>query len=196
MEWADVRELYYITPINNVASIMQHGIFSHEFSKRVAHDSLAMKEIQSIRKNKRIPNARKLHEYVNLYFDAHNPMLSKRRDQNNQICILCINRSVLNLPDVVISDQNAASNYVRFYPAPEGLAALDKDIIFATSWKHPQNQIAEWAHSSAKCAEVLVPERIEPEYVMGAYVANQTALKAFEKLEIQLTVCIRSDIFF
>ncbi len=77
-----------------------------------------------------------------------------------------------------------------------GLAALDKDRVFATFWLHQDNLIEEWAHSSVKCAEVLVPDRVESKYISGAYVANETALKVFNKLRIQLTVSIRSDIFF
>lgn len=196
MERVDVKELYYITPITNVVSIMQHGILSHELSKKLPHESVAMEEMQSKRKNKQIPGARKLHEYANLYFDAHNPMLSKRRDQNNQICILCVNPSILDLSDAIISDRNAAADYVRFDTVTAGLAALDKNKIYAKYWTNAQNQYDYWEQKSIKCAEVLVPDRVEPKYVIGAYVANQTALKAFKELQIRLTVCIKSDIFF
>ena len=197
MKRLDVKELYYITLIANVSSIIEKGILSYKLSEKLPHESLAMEVIQDRRKNKRIPGTKRfLHEYANLYFDAHNPMLSKRRNQNDQICILCVNASVLDLPGVIISDQNAASSYVRFFPVAAGLAALDKDKVFATFWLHPENQIEEWAHSSVKCAEVLIPDRVETKYVIGAYVANQIALKAFEELKIQLTVCIKNDIFF
>jgi len=193
---ADVKELYYITPIANVVSIMQHGILSNELSKKVPHDSLAMEEIQDKRKNKRIPGAKKLHEYANLYFDAHNPMLSKRRSQNNQICILRVNPSVLDLPDVIISDRNAASNWVRFNSVIDGLAGLDKNKIYAKYWTNANNRYDLWEKKLIKCAEVLIPDRVETKYVIGAYVANQTALKALQKLGIQLTASIRNDIFF
>jgi hypothetical protein len=193
---ANVKELHYITPIANMPSIMKKGILSHALSKKLPHKSLAMEEIQSKRKNKQIPGARKLHDYANLYFDAHNPMLSKRRDRNNQICVLSVDPSVLDLPNVIISDQNASSNYVRFYPVKAGLEALNKNIIYAPFWLHPDNQLEEWAHKSAKCAEVLVPDRIESKYILSAYVANEIALRAFHQLNIQLTVSIKSDIFF
>ena len=196
MERADVKELYYITLIANVPSIMQYGILSHELSKKVPHKSLAMEEIQAKRKNKRIPSARKLHQYANLYFDAHNPMLSRRRDQNNQICILCVNASVLDLPNVIISDRNAASDWARFSTVSDGLAALDKNRIYSKYWTNAINQYDLWENKSIKCAEVLMPDRVEPEHVLGVYVANQTALRAFKELKIQLTVCIKSDIFF
>ncbi len=175
---------------------MQYGILSNELSKKVPHKSLAMEEIQAKRKNKQIPGARKLHQYANLYFDAHNPMLSKRRNQNNKICILCVDSSVFDLPDVIISDRNAASDWAKFSTVSDGLAALDKNKIYAKYWTNANNQYDLWENKSIKCAEVLIPDRVESKYIIGAYVANQTALKAFKKLKIQLTVCIKSDIFF
>ena len=196
MKRADVKELHYITLIAIVPSIMQRGVLSNELSKKVPHDSLAMEEIQAKRKNKRIPGARKLHEYANLYFDAHNPMLSRRRNQNNQICILRVNPSVLDLPNVIISDRNAASDWVRFNNVIDGLAGLDKDKIYARYWTNANNQYDLWENKSIKCAEVLIPDSVEPKYILGAYVANQTALKAFQQLCIQLTASIRNDIFF
>lgn len=196
MERQDVKELHYITPIANVPSIVQRGILSKELSKKVPHESLAMEVIQAKRINKRIPGARNLHQYANLYFDAHNPMLSKRRNRNNQICVLRVDPLVLNLPNVIISDQNASSSYVRFDTVEAGLKFLNKDTIFARFWLHPDNQFEEWAHKSAKCAEVLVPDKVEPKYIFGAYVASETALKDFKKLEIPLTISIKSDIFF
>ncbi len=82
MNRADVTELYYITAIANVPSILKHGILSHKLAERLPHDSVAMPEIQERRSNKQIPGAGQLHDYANLYFDAHNPMLSKRRDSD------------------------------------------------------------------------------------------------------------------
>jgi len=195
MDRKDIKELYYITPIANIPSILEHGILSHNLSLKIDHHSVAMPEIQARRKDKQIPNAGKLHDYANLYFDAHNPMLSKRRNLNNEICTLQINPAILDLPEIIIADQNAASGYVRFYNVTDGLVALNKDEIFAKSWLH-DNPIEYYRHSAVKCAEVLVPNKVEPKYILGAYVANQTALAAFNKLKIKLTVEINSDIFF
>lgn len=197
MNHSDVTELYFITHIDNVPSILKYGILSHNLSRKLCHRSVAMQEIQEKRKDKQIPGTdKRLHDYANLYFDAHNPMLSKLRDKNSEICILRVNPKVMALPGVIIADQNASSKYVRFYPVTEGLAAIDKDKLFAKYWTHPENQYEEWAHKSIKCAEVLVLNKIEPKYVMDAYVANQVALETFAKLTIQLTVCIKNDIFF
>lgn len=198
MDRSDVKELYFITLISNVPLIIKYGILSHNKSVKIPHDnSFAMPEIQEKRSIKKIPGTKKkLHDYANLYFDAHNPTLSRRRDRNNEICILPIDATVLDLPGVIIADQNASSKYVRFYPVAQGLAAINKERLFDRFWKHPENQVEEWAHSSAKCAEVPVPDKVEPQYILGAFVANQAALNVFEKLKTRLNVSTKKGIFF
>lgn len=196
MDRSDITELYYITQISNVSSILKRGILSHNLSLKVPHQSIAMPEMQAKRKNKKIPGAGKLHDYANLYFDAHNPMLCKRRDHNNEMCILRIKGSIIDLPNVIIADRNAASNYVGFYPVTKGLTVLDKDKVYARYWTNPNDQIDQFKRGSIKCAEVLVPEKVETKYILGTFVANQTALESFNKLKSGLPVEIKSDIFF
>lgn len=113
MNRADVEELHYITALANVRSILQRGILSHTRAAKLDHDSVALPEIQERRKNKQIPGAPTLHQYANLYFDAHNPMLSRCRHLNNEICVLRITPAVLDLPGVIVTDRNAASDWVR-----------------------------------------------------------------------------------
>ena len=52
------------------------------------------------------------------------------------------------------------------------------------------------SHKSEKCAEVLVPYRVEVQLIVGAYVANQAAQPALQQLNTGLPVQIRGDIFF
>jgi len=129
---SDVKELYYISPIANMSSVLEHGILSHNLSLKLPHDSVAMEEIQDRRRNKRIPGTKKrLHDYANLYFDAHNPMLCKRQNMNNVICILRINNTVLDLPNVIVTDRNAACDFPRFCSVSDGLKIINKDTFCA-----------------------------------------------------------------
>ena len=195
----NIKELHSIMPIANIPSVMKHGILSHNLRKRkrIPNHSIAMSDVQDRRKKKIVKGGRYLHDYANLHFDAHNPMLSRRRDMNNEICVLRISPEVLNLPEVVITDQNAASKYVKFLPSPEGLEILDFDLIYAENWKHPNNQITEWQHSSTKCAEVLVPDCVEPQYIIGAYVCNRRAEKALKDVGFSGKITIKdSGLFF
>ncbi|HNV23946.1 MAG TPA: DUF4433 domain-containing protein, partial [Candidatus Omnitrophota bacterium] len=136
MKLSDITELHYITPIANLPSIVRSGILSHKRVTEMQHVSVAMEEIQEKRRQKKIPGAGQLHDYVNLYFDAHNPMLSKRRDKNNEICILRLDPEVLNIEGVIIADCNAASTYAKFLTVKEGIASLDKEQVYARYWNH------------------------------------------------------------
>ncbi len=196
MNRQDITELHFITAIDNVPSILEHGILSNRRAAQLAHTSVAMEEVQDRRREKRIPGAGLLHEYANLYFDAHNPMLSRRRDRNDTICVLRIDHAVLDDPGVIVADRNAASDYVRFYTAAAGIQALDKALVFARFWTNADDPYEAMRLKSIKCAEVLVPDSISPDLLIGAYVANQRALGAFEALGTRLPVVINSAMFF
>lgn len=196
MNRIDIQEFYFITPIANMPSIIQNGIVSNRLAARLPHNSVAMQEVQEKRENKQIPGARKLHEYANLYFDAHNPMLSKRRSQNDEICVLRIDPAVLDIKGAIIADRNAASGWAGFFPSPEGLARINNERVFAKYWTHPTDPYDAMSHKSEKCAELLVPDKVDARFVIGAYVANQAALSCFQKLNIGLPVAIKNDMFF
>lgn len=192
----DITELHYITPLVNVPSIMAQGILSHNAAAGLPHASVAMQTAQERRKDKQIPGARRLHDYANLYFDAHNPMLSARRAQNNELCVLRIDARVIDLPDVIIADINAASDMVRFFTVPMGLAAIDRDRLFDRFWIHRDDPLDERLHKWQKCAEVLVPDRVVPGSITGAYVAHAVAQTALQALNTGLPVSINPAMFF
>jgi hypothetical protein len=193
---SEIEELHFITPIANVHSILQHGILSHTLADKLPHASVAMPAVQERRKNKQIPRARRLHEYANLYLNARNPMLSVRRSENDSICVLRVSANVLDEPNVIVSDQNAASKWVRFQNVDLGLGSIDRHRLFSQFWTHPEDQIDAWRHKSERCAEVLVPNRVDSRFVFGAYVANQIALTRFDALESGLRAEIKSTMFF
>ena len=200
MKRDDFVELHYIAPIDNAVSICREGMLCHRLAASRRHRSVAMEEIQQRRTRKTVPGGRPLHEYANLYFHARNPMLFKRRDQHADLCVFRVRADVLDLPHVIISDQNAASDYARFYPAPDGLRYIDRDMVFAEYWTHPEDVILEFRHKSVKCAEVLVPDRIEPSYIAGAYVSNPMSKGRLDNLlgaaGIRLEITVNERLFF
>ena len=158
-----LKEFQNITPIGNMPSILEHGILSHAQASKLPHLSVALQEVQDKRDVKQIPGGMLLHEYANVYFHARNPMMSRRRNEASTLCVLRVSVEILDIPGAVITDQNAVSNYVKF-STPDRLQFMDLDYVFALNWKHPEDQIEEWRHSSAKCAEALVPQKIPPDY--------------------------------
>ena len=191
-----VTELQCIMPIDNIPSIMQNGILSHEQASKLDHNDISLSDVQDKRNLKTVPSGLRLHQYANLYFCARNPMMYKRRNHRDNLCVLRISKEVLKLQNVVLADQNAASKYVSFYKSPQGLHSINFDMVFADNWKHPEDQIAEWRHSSAKCAEVLVPHCVEVEYIDGAYVANEKAKTNLENTGFNKPITINAHMFF
>ena len=151
---------------------MKHGILRHAEAEKLAHHSVAMSEIQEKRDQVHAPGGLKLHQYANLYFDARNPMMYKRQHQALLLSVLRVSRDVLKLDGVVVSDQNASSRWARFFSPVEGIRRLDFDMIYAENWHHTENQILNWQHKSAKCAEVLVPDRVPFEFIQGSISCN------------------------
>lgn len=197
---ADITELHCIQPIANVASIMERGILSHKLAEHVPHESVAMEEIQERRARVVLPGTgRRLHEYANLYINGRNKMLSKltfTRDLN-KLCVLQVSPDVLDLEGVVIADHNASSDVAGFAPSPRGLSNIIKEQVFARSWKHPGESLTEQRHGQIVCAEVLVPDKVAPAHVVGAYVVSEVAARDLRAVvPANFPVTVNRDLFF
>jgi hypothetical protein len=181
-------------PMDNIPSVLEHGILSYERASKLKHHSVAMQPVQERRDQKQVPGGLKLHQYANLYFHARNPMLFKRKDEAPNLCVLSVSTKVLELPGTVISDQNAASDYVRFlHPSQWRLLAFDD--IYAMDWRHP-NTPTYWRQKARKCAEVLVAQRVDPQFLMGAHVLNDGAAVLLNSLGFTLAVKVSPELFF
>jgi hypothetical protein len=197
LDRARLLELLYIAPISNVRSIASRGLLSYRRAARHQPDSIALPAVQERRESASVPSGRPLHEYVNLYVNARNPMLYLRSRQDHEsLCVLRVNPAVLELPDVVVTLENAARSLVRFWAPDEGIAALEEEVVFARYWTYPGDPVAEYRHKGAMCAEVLVPDRIPAELLVGAYVACRPAEEAFDSVQAAIPGAINRDMFF
>ncbi len=200
MERAKLTEFGYITAIANLPSIRDQGILSFSLAQEVSHVDLAMPEIQELRAGRTVPDVRltkqrELHDYAPLYICARNPMMFVRSSRHEEICVLRIDPSVLDLEGVVVTDGNAASDYTRFAAAPAGLAQVDEDLTFAEYWTDP-NPYAYYDKKRRKCAEVLVPDRVEPRFITGAYVSCERARAAYVATDVAWPVAVNPHLFF
>lgn len=191
----DLAELHYITPIANLASIMRHGLLSHRRAERHRHQTVALAEVQEKRAAKRVPQGRPLHEYVNLYFCARDPMLCKRLNQRHEICVLSISPDVLDIDGVVVTDVNAASPRARFGAGAAGLEIVDRSLTYAEYWTDP-DIVEQWRRSRAKCAEVLVPDRVVPAYIRRAYVCRADVADAVGNAAADMPAQVNCPLFF
>ncbi|MGH9338515.1 MAG: DUF4433 domain-containing protein [Acidobacteriota bacterium] len=195
MRREELSELHYIAHMDNVQLILRLGILSNRSASKVGHTSVAMQEVQDRRAEVVVPGGRKLHEYANLYICARNPMLYQRQGQHLDLCVLQVNKDVLDLLGVVVTDANASSDYVRFAAAPAGLSIVDRDLTFADDWRD-SDLIQYYRKKSAKCAEILVPDKVDPRFIVGAYVSCQEAMDRLNGLGTSLGVTINGHMFF
>lgn len=154
-----------------------------------------MQEIQDIRCKISIPGGLPLHDYANLYFSARNPMLYKRHKMHSDLAVIRISQEVLDLKGVIITDGNAASGYTAFRPSPGGLRHLDYDLVFARYWTD-HDIVQHWKKKNAKCAEVLVPRVVHPNYIFGAYASCPTSPELITRKNKSLSVTLNPDLVF
>lgn len=122
-------------------------------------------------------------------------MLYVRRGEHASLIVLRIDPTVLDLPGVQVTDQNAASDYVRFREARLGLDHVDASLVFAEYWTSP-DPIEKFRRTAARCAEVLVPDVVPPKYILGGYVSCAEAKEAARQLAPSLAVAINRRFFF
>jgi hypothetical protein len=189
-----VIELHCIMPLANLGSVLTHGILSYERASKLQHCSVAMQPVQDRRDRKQVPGGLRLHQYANLYFHARNPMLFKRLDEAEALCVLRISTEVFTLQGTVISDRNAASDYVRFFH-PSQWKLLDFDAIYAMDWRDSDRALY-FRRKSYKCAEVLVPHCIAPNLLLGAYVLDAMVRARLLELDFSLPIGIDPVLFF
>lgn len=187
------QALYNIMPLANIPSVMNFGILSYN-QVPFEHDSIADPKVQ-YRRNKTIPGGLELHSYANLYFDPRNPMMYKRKTEYENLCVLAVNATILNIDGVVISDRNAAATFAQFVDPTEMQSYLNFDIIYETDWNDPDEH-KKMNKKAIKCAEVLVPDRVPYSYIIGACVATTEIQHALQQTGFEKRIKIDPNIFF
>lgn len=197
MERGQLKELQFITHVDNVPSICAAGILSNRRASRLTHKSVADPEVQERRKGKRVPSGLLLHDYANLYVTARNPMLYKRiRDgQTDELCVIRVSTDVLDLDGVVVTDRNAAKFGCGFKSPVEGIDDIDGALLTRTYWGDggALEQERCW---NTKFTEVLVPNRVTPQYLQGLYAGTSAARATLASQGLPLAISENARLFF
>jgi hypothetical protein len=109
---------------------------------------------------------------------------------------VCIRPEVMTLTGVIITDGNAGSEgYTLYARFPAGLAALDKDLVYAEYWTHP-DYFEQRRRGRIRCAEVLVPDLVSPGYVSAIRVSGAAAAAQVGPVAGTLPVLTDPRLFF
>lgn len=170
--------LYHFTHVENMPSILEHGLLSHNeaHAKGLVEEDLSDPEVQALRGNRRFSSGRSLHDFVPLYFNPKNPMLYRLREHQDDIVILFLDQRLLAQPGVFFTDGNAANWATKFFNDLRHLADLDWGCIRADYW----NDFDDGKRK--RCAEILVPDVIPFRKVQRRRVRTRSTRERFDAL--------------
>ncbi len=171
----DIRNLYYITHIDNLPSILEKGILSHKKieEEHVHRAHIYNTDIVNRRKEKNTPDRKSLWSYANLYFQPRNPMMYRvvheKEKRAKDLAVVSVTIKVLQTPGVFITDGNAANDPTQFYTPSDGLKMIGQQ------WKIVQSEWWNNLDGSKRkiMAECLVPQKVDPEFISSIYVADE-----------------------
>lgn len=190
-----VTELYYITHIDNIPSILQNGILSHEEINRrgMRFTPVYDTQIVSSRKHRKVPDGRSLWAFANLYFQPRNPMMYRvvAEKRAEQLAVVGIRRSALNLPNAYVTDGNAANSDTTIFPG-ENFKKLESRIVKETSKDYWNPMDGSKRKIMAEC---LVPGYVSPDYIEEVYVANSRIANELRQ-RVDVYVVRQSNFFF
>jgi hypothetical protein len=122
-------------------------------------------------------------------------MLYRLSSRHLELCVLQVSPDILSLANVVIADGNAASGYTAFWPSPSGLSRIDRETCFAEYWTDP-DPITKLHNTRVKCAEVLVPDRVNRQHIFGAYVSKEEVKATLNQQGFNLPITVDAHLFF
>ena len=156
-----IEYVFHMTEVSNLKNIIQHGLLSHNeaHSRGLNKKDIALQDVNQKRANKSPIHGINLHDYVPMYFNPKNPMLYKRKQIQDNIIILAIDRRVIYQDKSIFSDGNAASDSTKFFNNLSDLVRLNWHCIKNEYWNdHVDGK-------RIKCAETLTNPKIPVKYV-------------------------------
>ncbi len=182
-----ITGLYYITHIDNLASILQYGILSHQEieTRGIAFHKIYDEQIVSRRQQRLTLQNQNLWHYANLYFQPRNPMLYRivsEAGQLDEIVVIRLKKQVLELPDILIADGNAAHSKSGIYPYQSKLLKNIQSHLELEYWKEIDGT------KRKIMAECLIPKHVPVELIECIYVARPNGILATVKNILQKQV--------
>lgn len=168
----DIKNLYYITHVDNIPSMLSRGILSHSAIAQggIPYTPIYDEQIVSNRKDKSTPDGSGLWEYANVYFQPRNPMMYRVVHEKGpaNLAVVAVRPQILQQSGSFVTNGNAASGPTEFFEARFGVERIaDQWSIIQSEWWRSDD-----GSKRKIMAECLVPLRIPPELIDSVYVAG------------------------
>lgn len=184
-----IHNLFHMTHIDNLPSILQHGLLPH--GNRHQIKDISDCDVNNRRARPEPVYHQPIHSYVPFYFNPRNPMLYYRKDMQDDIVILVLKRELMLSKKCLFTDGNASADHTKFANELEDLHFIDWKCIHGKYW----NDFADGKRK--KMAEVLVPDMVSIENIEGILCNNGiTQAKIDEMTNKEIISTVKPDFYF
>ena len=179
-----INHLYYLAPFENLRSIADHGVLSRAHMQQlgVEHRDIADPDVVRRRQDRKVgEGGASILDYVPLYFNPKNPMLSVKRDVQDKIAILCVDPRYVDDPAVFVADGNAASTRTQIFRdrSTSEMQSVNWSFVLGMGGWPP----GDHESSRKKCAEVLVPDSVPFDRLRQVFVRTYDCALAVAALD-------------
>jgi hypothetical protein len=190
-----LESLYYITPTDNLESILNYGIVARNLAPS-GRFTFENEDIQEHRHLK-IPNIEipfTLHDYVPLFFCSKPPLLYRFQNEPSEVVKIEIDPVVLLKLGALFFNRNARSDSAICYSDFRNLHLLDWEKIRRRIWYKPGPDLMPYRQ-----AEADIPLKVPVEYFQRISVSTRETFdyvfELLKDLELELPVKLEASFF-
>ena len=161
--------LFHMTHADNLLSILQHGLFSHNSAPNYL--DISNPDVNSRRERTDPVHKNSLHDYVPLYFNPRNAMLyEKQAEYRSDIVLLEVSRRVCLSNYTLFTERNAAANRCRFAYCLSDVVKFDWLNIQSRNWA--TDGAVQVDKKQLMMSECLVYGHIDTEDLVAVHTMN------------------------
>jgi hypothetical protein len=177
LDYFGINYLYHMTHKDNLEKILQVGLKSHNYARRnnLMRNDIANNDVNDRRSKVELIYNRSLHDYVPLYFNPKNSMLFVRKNIQDNIVILALDRMLIYEENSIFTDGNAANRPTRFFNDTNNLNQINWECIRAEFWSDFEDGRRK------RMAEVLVFPDIAARFIQKIYCNNFDTLQFIQE---------------
>lgn len=179
--------LYHMTHIDNLDSILTHGLYAH-------NNPLQQQDISNRAVNSRRGYAdpiyhKSIHDYVPFYFNPRNAMLYRTQSQyKDNIVILGFDSRLLLMENMLFTNGNAAANGTQFFNDLQALKTFNWNLIFSRSWNGYGEHVKKLMMS-----EVLINQHLRQDMIESINCSSTRMKKAIKNNFSLNTINVTAD---
>lgn len=186
-----INYIYHMTHIDNLSNILYSGLLSH--GNTLNNIDISNQDVNNRRSANDPVYNRPIHSYVPFYFNPRNAMLYSRKEIQDHLVIIAVDRTLIYQNNSLFTDGNAAVHTTKFYKDLNYIQTLDWNCINSRSW----NEFPDGKRT--KMAETLVFNNVPSIYIKKLYCKNYHLKQYIESLlssHSNIKVEVNKDLFF